>query len=31
LPLLFVVTLVDSEKRYLHDILSALVVVRRNS
>ena len=30
LPLLFVVTLVDSEKRYLHDILSALVVVRRN-
>ena len=31
LPLLFVVTLVDSEKRYLHDILSALGVVRRNS
>jgi len=30
LPLLFVVTLVDSEKRYLHDILSSLVVVRRN-
>ena len=31
LPLLFVVTLIDSEKRYLHDILSALVVVRRNA
>ena len=30
LPLLFVVTLVDGEKRFLHDILSALVVVRRN-
>jgi uncharacterized RDD family membrane protein YckC len=29
MPLLFIVTLVDSEKRYLHDILSSLVVVRR--
>ncbi len=28
-PLLFVVTLIDSEKRFLHDMLSALVVVRR--
>jgi uncharacterized RDD family membrane protein YckC len=28
-PLLFVATLVDSEKRFLHDMLSALVVVRR--
>jgi uncharacterized RDD family membrane protein YckC len=30
LPLIFVVTLVDNEKRYLHDILSSLVVLRRN-
>jgi uncharacterized RDD family membrane protein YckC len=30
LPLLFAVTLVDGEKRYLHDILSSLVVMRRN-
>jgi uncharacterized RDD family membrane protein YckC len=28
-PLLFAFTLIDSEKRYLHDLLSALVVVRR--
>ncbi len=30
MPLLFIVTLIDSEKRYLHDILSSLVVMRRN-
>ncbi|HXT06989.1 MAG TPA: RDD family protein [Roseiarcus sp.] len=29
LPLVFLVTLVDSEKRFLHDILSGLVVTRR--
>jgi uncharacterized RDD family membrane protein YckC len=29
LPIVFVVTLFDSEKRFFHDILSALVVVRR--
>jgi uncharacterized RDD family membrane protein YckC len=28
-PLLFAFTLIDSEKRFLHDLLSALVVVRR--
>ena len=28
-PLLFLVTLVDSEKRFLHDILTGLVAVRR--
>ena len=28
-PLVFLVTLVDSEKRFLHDILSGLVVLRR--
>ncbi len=28
-PLVFLVTLVDSEKRYLHDILSGVVIVRR--
>jgi uncharacterized RDD family membrane protein YckC len=28
-PLLFVVTLIDREKRFLHDMLSSLVVVRR--
>jgi uncharacterized RDD family membrane protein YckC len=28
-PLLFIFTLVDSEKRYLHDLLSGLVIVRR--
>jgi uncharacterized RDD family membrane protein YckC len=28
-PLLFLVTLVDGEKRYLHDILSGLVIIRR--
>lgn len=30
-PLLFVATLVDSDKRFLHDMLSALVVVRRSN
>jgi uncharacterized RDD family membrane protein YckC len=29
LPLVFLVTLVDSDKRFLHDILSGLVVTRR--
>lgn len=29
LPILFVITLVDSEKRYLHDILSGVVIFRR--
>ena len=28
-PLVFLVTLVDSDKRFLHDILSGLVVTRR--
>ncbi|MGO9744425.1 MAG: RDD family protein [Roseiarcus sp.] len=28
-PLLFVVTLVDGDKRYLHDMLSGLVLLRR--
>jgi uncharacterized RDD family membrane protein YckC len=28
-PLIFLVTLVDSEKRFLHDILSGVVIVRR--
>jgi uncharacterized RDD family membrane protein YckC len=28
-PLVFLVTLVDSEKRFLHDILSGIVVLRR--
>jgi uncharacterized RDD family membrane protein YckC len=28
-PLLFIFTLVDSEKRYLHDLLSGLVMIRR--
>ena len=29
LPLIFLVTLVDSEKRFLHDILSGIIVTRR--
>ena len=29
-PLVFLVTLVDSEKRFLHDILSGLLVTRRS-
>ncbi len=29
LPLVFLVTLVDSEKRFLHDILSGILVRRR--
>jgi len=29
IPLLFIFTLVDGEKRYLHDLLSGLVVTRR--
>jgi uncharacterized RDD family membrane protein YckC len=29
LPVVFLVTLVDSDKRFLHDILSGLVVTRR--
>ena len=29
LPLVFLVTLVDSDKRFLHDILSGVVVTRR--
>lgn len=28
-PLIFLVTLVDSEKRFLHDILAGVVIVRR--
>ena len=28
-PLLFLVTLVDSDKRFLHDILSGVIVTRR--
>jgi uncharacterized RDD family membrane protein YckC len=28
-PLVFLVTLVDSEKRFLHDILSGVIVLRR--
>ena len=28
-PLIFLVTLVDSEKRFLHDILSGIIVTRR--
>jgi uncharacterized RDD family membrane protein YckC len=30
MPLLFIVTLLESEKRYLHDLLSGLVVLRRS-
>jgi uncharacterized RDD family membrane protein YckC len=29
MPLLFLVTLVDPEKRFLHDILSGVIVTRR--
>lgn len=29
MPLVFIVTLLESEKRYLHDLLSGLVVLRR--
>ena len=29
MPLLFIVTLLENEKRFLHDMLSSLVVVRR--
>jgi uncharacterized RDD family membrane protein YckC len=29
-PLLFIFTLVDSEKRYLHDLLTGLVMIRRS-